>query len=25
MTFAPTEAVQDYRVGRIVPCPCVRD
>ena len=22
MSLAPTEAVQDYRVGRVTPCPC---
>ena len=22
VTFAPTEAVQDYRIGRITACPC---
>lgn len=22
VTFAPTEAVQDYRIGRITPCTC---
>ena len=22
VTFAPTEAVQDYRIGRIAPCAC---
>ena len=22
VTFAPTEAVQGYRIGRITPCPC---
>jgi hypothetical protein len=25
VTFAPTEAVQDYRIGRITPCPCAAD
>jgi hypothetical protein len=23
MTFAPTEAVEDYRIGRVAPCPCL--
>jgi hypothetical protein len=25
VTFAPTEAVQDYRIGRIAPCACAAD
>jgi len=25
MDFAPTEAVQDYRIGKIAPCPCPPD
>jgi hypothetical protein len=25
VTFAPTEAVQDYRIGRITPCTCDAD
>jgi hypothetical protein len=23
--FAPTEAVQSYRIGKIAPCPCAAD
>jgi hypothetical protein len=25
MDFAPTEAVQDYRIGRVTQCPCAGD
>ena len=25
VTFAPTEAVQDYRIGRVTPCACAAD
>ncbi len=25
VTFAPTEAVQDYRIGIVAPCPCPGD